>query len=308
MLESVCKIKLYSENDYNSTINFIGDYEEDKNAENLNHIIEKDRNKIISLLNNSSESLIKAEQDEKVDQYLKERIVFNKKDIRLYIDNISSLILWSNYRVLPIIISNLKNSKLDISKENIQFKQSEQMYYSLFQIIKYVELTEIKKFYAKNLLNKLITKDNLSYEFLAQMQEDLHLLKIGFDADLIFRWEGSQKELFKISEERNNTVNLINKSEKLLKSICEDLKIKDEDRKYKNEKSIVYFTSLLSVIVSFEGIKEISYNILANLGIVFINEHPLRVTIILWVIFNILICYFIWRPRLHRNKKQIKII
>ena len=55
-------------------------------------------------------------------------------------------------------------------------------------------------------------------------------------------------------------------------------------------------------------IKEISYNILANLGIVFINEHPLRVTIILWVIFNILICYFIWRPRLHRNKKQIKII
>jgi len=308
LLESVCKIKLYSENDYNSTINFIGDYEEDKNAENLNHIIEKDRNKIISLLNNSSESLIKAEQDEKVDQYLKERIVFNKKDIRLYIDNISSLILWSNYRVLPIIISNLKNSKLDISKENIQFKQSEQMYYSLFQIIKYVELTEIKKFYAKNLLNKLITKDNLSYEFLAQMQEDLHLLKIGFDADLIFRWEGSQKELFKISEERNNTVNLINKSEKLLKSICEDLKIKDEDRKYKNEKSIVYFTSLLSVIVSFEGIKEISYNILANLGIVFINEHPLRVTIILWVIFNILICYFIWRPRLHRNKKQIKII
>ena len=302
LLESVCKIKLYSENDYNSTINFIGDYEEDKNAENLNHIIEKDRNKIISLLNNSSESLIKAEQDEKVDQYLKERIVFNKKDIRLYIDNISSLILWSNYRVLPIIISNLKNSKLDISKENIQFKQSEQMYYSLFQIIKYVELTEIKKFYAKNLLNKLITKDNLSYEFLAQMQEDLHLLKIGFDADLIFRWEGSQKELFKISEERNNTVNLINKSEKLLKSICEDLKIKDEDRKYKNEKSIVYFTSLLSVIVSFEGIKEISYNILANLGIVFINEHPLRVTIILWVIFNILICYFIWRPRLHRNK------
>lgn len=308
LVESVCKIKLYSENDYNSTINFIGDYEEDKNAENLNHIIEKDRNKIISLLNNSSESLIKAEQDEKVDQYLKERIVFNKKDIRLYIDNISSLILWSNYRVLPIIISNLKNSKLDISKENIQFKQSEQMYYSLFQIIKYVELTEIKKFYAKNLLNKLITKDNLSYEFLAQMQEDLHLLKIGFDADLIFRWEGSQKELFKISEERNNTVNLINKSEKLLKSICEDLKIKDEDRKYKNEKSIVYFTSLLSVIVSFEGIKEISYNILANLGIVFINEHPLRVTIILWVIFNILICYFIWRPRLHRNKKQIKII
>ena len=105
------------------------------------------------------------------------------------------------------------------------------MYYSLFQIIKYVELTEIKKFYAKNLLNKLITKDNLSYEFLAQMQEDLHLLKIGFDADLIFRWEGSQKELFKISEERNNTVNLINKSEKLLKSICEDLKIKDEEMK-----------------------------------------------------------------------------
>lgn len=115
--------------------------------------------------------------------------------------------------------------------------------------------------------------------------------------------DGSAKKLYADILNNIDTKCLISKAESYLEKAINNIEVQKADQIKKNENFVVIFTSTLTVLLSFNGIKQIVYYVFSNLPVIgcIFSNNPLRWTIGIWTLLVCTIFFLNW-IRIKRNK------
>src|SRR5690606_26772580 len=130
---------------------------------------------------------------------------------------------------------------------------------------RFYELTFIKRYFLKTLLDNL-SKGN--YNTVAEYNaviKDLNYVKLNFDADVLFATEGSPKDLYIELLEKSGVNKLEKKIENLINNIKESVSNSQSILVRKNETLILIVSSLLTILIGYNAIKLIVFDLLSNI-------------------------------------------
>ncbi|MGV2941460.1 hypothetical protein AB5I83_17790 [Mesobacillus sp. LC4] len=266
-----------------------GDFNPNKRFEH-NDFVKKHQNLYASHLINAPKQLIERMTDEKIEEVLKTSQIEHYKSMHFYCSEVISLLSFSHSAFHQEAAGSLKEAEKDLRKQGIynemlieQYK--EQSLYTMFEFLRFYELTFIKKYYAIKLLNKLSRKTIRNLKEYNSIRNEFNSLKINYDQQLLFKSHGSPTLLYGKLLEKSGTENVVEKVEKLFSNAREDVSNAREHAIKQSETYILIMTSLLTVLLGYRGIKYIVEDILINLpyiGTIF-SLHPLRWTFCFWI-------------------------
>lgn len=302
LLEKVTNVNFIAEEDFAQTANIIGSFNTRSNKSSLNDFISENIEKLAQYTKNSNYDIIKTSYKNKIEERLIDNVVFDRLNLKFIVGKTFSLLVMNDY----LYDENIKDAFLENEEllkeknlyDNMVYKAKKEMLYNrLFDFYCCYELSLIRKYYSRQLFNNLIKNKEPNHSNLVENKRLLDLVKLKYDEDIIFRFGGSPKNLYMKINENNGSNLYIKKSEKALMSLYNDISEIENIKRDRFNNTILIFTSIFSVLLGFTGIKEIVYNVLVNVPIETFNIirlHPLRTTVLLWIIF-ILVLFMIVR-------------
>ncbi|MGR5914514.1 hypothetical protein ACT7DA_20535 [Bacillus pacificus] len=116
------------------------------------------------------------------------------------------------------------------------------------------------------------------------LRRDFNFLKLRYNEEILFSLEGTAKKLYKDILEKTNTTPLLKNAEDLFKNIREDVIAQKEFKVKSNETLILILSSILTIVLGYNGIKLMVNDILVKIPYIkwYVNMHPLRTTLGIW--------------------------
>lgn len=268
-----------------------GDYEINKDAIHST-FIEKNKSYYAAHLINASSTQINRYNKKRIDKILTDSIISDMKTVHYYCSESISVLSFSYSAFHKEAVDTLKEEEKDLKKEKIYEHSLKELYkyYSLtdmFEFLRIQELTFIKKYFAVTIFEKISQQEIKTLDEYNVIRMELNKLRVNYDEQILFKSAGSAKNLYCDILEKTKTNEILNKVEKLFSATRDDVNSFREKRIDKVETLIFTLTSVLTVLLGYQGIKLIVYDILLNLpwkmNYIFIS-HPLRWTISLWLI------------------------
>ncbi len=307
LLIKIGKIKIESNHKNIAFVWTLGDFPFNKNSLYLGKT-ESYQKTLNYYLLNARKSIIDDLTRENLNNILKKSLAFEHKNLSFYSSTTNAVLYINKNKYLSRISDNLKEEEQNLKKanhyESVVLEQCKNItLVSMFDCIRFYELAFIKKYYIRNLIDNMASSKYQSLVEYKKLKKDLNFLNFKFDEEFLFPYEGSARELYRSILEKTETNILQTKAEFLIKSLSDDISQERESRIKQNETSIVIFSSIITIVLGYNGIKIIVNDILCNIPLFgyHINLHPLRWSIFIWSILVSVMVVFNVR-RLRRNQ------
>ncbi|MBJ7950222.1 MULTISPECIES: hypothetical protein [Bacillus cereus group] len=292
----------------NRRINWVfGDFEKNKRSE-LQAFINNNKDLYASYLLNGTKEHSNRYFSSEVEAILKGSEVYkNKQCIYMCSPTFSILTFGSSLffeKAKEILENHEKESVKQKAYENELRKQKaydeqlnlllkKQTIISMFDFLRFYELGFIKKYFVRNLLQGSSNNQYTSSKDYNLLRKEFNFLKLQYDEDILFCSDGSAKNLYKAILEKTETNALLKKSEELFKNIREDIVIQKEIKIKSNETNILIISSLLTIVLGYNGIRLIVNDILTKIHPInqYVILHPLRSTVLLWIVLISIMLY-----------------
>ncbi|MGI8282385.1 hypothetical protein AB2568_029175 [Bacillus mycoides] len=296
-LSTLGKIPL-AENRIDRRINWVfGDYQLNKYS-NHEEFINNNEKLYYSYLFNGDKERVKRRSDDEINLSLKEAQIVKSND-HAYMCSPTFSILSFGYtafynmakKKLEKDEKHLKRSK--VYNETLLKIYKTQTLIQMYDYLRFYELSFIKKHFVRNLLNGISTNVYTAPKEYNNLRRDFNFLKLRYDEEVLFDYEGTAKKLYKDILEKTNTTSLLKKAEDLFKSIREDVITQKELKVKSNETLILIVSSILTIVLGYNGIKLMVNDILVKVPYVnlYATTHPLRTTV---GIYSLLIVIMVW--------------
>lgn len=287
-LSTLSKIKLKS-NPNNRSLSWVfGDFGLNKYSDHQ-EFIKNHKRLYASHLKNGNKDITERITIEDIDKLLEDAAITKNSDICYFCTSTSSIVSLGYKAFLEKAKDSLKENEKELKSEGIYSSQLNQIFRvqtlnTMIQYSRFYELTFIKRYFLKELLNDISLGSYKTTKEYNTVKRDLNFIKLHYDEEILFFTEGSPKELYKSILEKTNVNKLLIKAEEMVKSIREDTTILRDVEIKKNETLILILTSILTILLGFTGIKLIVNDVLTNLPFVgnIISPHPLRFIIGIW--------------------------
>lgn len=297
-LFKIGKIKIESNPKNTAFVWTIGDFLLNKNSLYLSKPDDYQKTLNYYLLN-SRKSIIEDFTKERLNNTLKNFLVFEHRNLSFYCSTTNAVLYVNKNKYLSKIIDNLKEDEKKLKEfKEYEFTVLEQckktMLVSMFDFTRFYELSFIKKYYIRNLIDNIANSRYQSLTEYKKLKRDLNFLNIKFDEEFLFPYEGSAREIYRDMLEKTEANILQTKAENLIKSLSDDISQERDSRIKQNENSIIMFSSIITIVLGYNGIKVIVNDILCNfpyIGIV-ASQHPLRFSFGIWFILVFIMCMF----------------
>ncbi|PEF66719.1 hypothetical protein [Bacillus cereus] len=292
----------------NRRINWVfGDFDKNKRSD-LQDFIKHNKDLYTSYLLNGTKEHSNRYFPSEVDEILKGFEVYkNKQCIYMCSPTFSILTFGSTLfyeKAKEILENHEKESIKQKAYENELRKQKayeeqlnlilkKQTIINMFDFLRFYELGFIKKYFVRNLLQNNSKNQYASTEDYNLLRKEFNFLKLQYDEDILFSSDGSAKDLYKAILEKTETNALLKKSEELFKNIREDIVTQKEIKIKSNETNILVISSLLTIVLGYNGLKLIVNDILTKIPPInqYVILHPLRFTVALWSILISIMLY-----------------
>lgn len=167
------------------------------------------------------------------------------------------------------------------------------VFHAMFEYLRFYELTLVKKFFAKTILEGLSKSVYKKVKDFSKVKNDLNMLEVTYNDNLIFQAEGSPKEMYKTLLERSGANETVEVIEKIIKNSKESISEQRDSSIKSSDLYTTILTSFLALIFGFAGLKSFVDNAIARIPIYFISNfvsnHPYRTTFGLWLILLIVL-------------------
>lgn len=290
LLEKTSKESFYTDRNFSQYAIIVSELLDKPSIKSSGSFLESNKKTTYSYLHNASKKIVDREIYSNIEKDLSKHLVWATKATKTYCNPTSLVHLIDNSLHHELAVEALKDEETDLKKEGI-YKENlinvkkEIIYMHMFDVIRFYELTFIKKFYTQKMLIDLLNKNYKTLQEYNSLKKNLYYIKVKFDEDSLFQTEGSPKKLYENLLLHSNTNYLLEKVENLVRNIADDIKDQNDLEIEKTNKRISLFISLLTVFVSFEPI-----HYLTNY---FFNGKP-GLAIAIWGIFIvIIICLFL---------------
>ncbi|MBJ6722717.1 hypothetical protein I2750_21305 [Bacillus sp. PR5] len=292
----------------NRRINWVfGDFDKNKRSE-LQDFIKHNKDLYTSYLLNGTKEHSNRYFPSEVDEILKGFEVYkNKQCIYMCSPTFSILTFGSTLfyeKAKEILENHEKESIKQKAYENELRKQKayeeqlnlilkKQTIINMFDFLRFYELGFIKKYFVRNLLQNTSNNQYASTEDYNLLRKEFNFLKLQYDEDILFSSDGSAKDLYKAILEKTETNALLKKSEELFKNIREDIVTQKEIKIKSNETNILVISSLLTIVLGYNGLRLIVNDILTKIPPInhYVILHPLRFTVALWSVLIFIMLY-----------------
>ncbi|AYY25270.1 MULTISPECIES: hypothetical protein [Bacillus] len=307
-LSTLSKVNL-QENRIDRRINWVfGDYQINK-FNNHEEFINSNERLYYSYLFNGTKEHVKRSLDSEITQTLAEAQIVKSKD-NTYMCSPTFSILSFGYtafhdyakKVLEKDEKQLK--RLKVYNEQIMQIYKNQTLIQMYEYLRFYELSFIKKHFVRNLLNGISNNVYTAPKEYNSLRRDFNFLKLRYNEEILFSLEGTAKKLYKDILEKTNTTPLLKNAEDLFKNIREDVIAQKEFKVKSNETLILILSSILTIVLGYNGIKLMVNDILVKIPYIkwYVNMHPLRTTLGIWC-FLILIMTWLNLKRWKMNRK-----
>ncbi len=296
-LSTLGKISL-TENPIDRRINWVfGDYQLNR-YNNHKEFIKNNEKLYYSYLFNGDKERVNRRSDEEISISLKEALIVKSND-HAYMCSPTFSILSFGYTAFYNMAKkhlekdekHLKRSK--VYNEKLQNIYKKQTLIQMYDYLRFYEISFIKKHFVRNLLNGISTNVYTAPKEYNNLRRDFNFLKLRYDEEVLFEYEGTAKKFYKDILEKTNTTSLLKKAEDLFKSIREDVITQKELKVKSNETLILIVSSILTIVLGYNGIKLMVNDILVKIPYInfYVTKHPLRTTV---GIYSILIAVMVW--------------
>lgn len=261
---------------------------------------------------NASKQYIDKENLTKLNARIQDSLIFEFNNIHFYSETSSVLYYGSTFS--ESVKQVLLNDETELKKDNIVLNEQEKTNHSrfiareliienMFDITYINELALTKRFFVKEVLNKISREKGKEISVYERVQKELRILEIGFDPETLFRCEGSPKKLYTDISRKLNSDELLKKARSFIENHKFEIERKYREKARQNENFVSLIVLILTAILSYPGIRHITFELFVQLPIIgyYISQRPLFTTGLLWSIT--MICIFIsGLVRFFRNK------
>ncbi|WP_232539633.1 hypothetical protein [Bacillus toyonensis] len=307
-LSKLGKIKL-TENSIDRRINWVfGDYQINKYNDH-EKFINDNKQLYYSYLFNGNKAHMKRRLDSEVENSLTSIKIVRTKD-HAYMCSPTFSILSFGYTAFHEEAKKLlEKDEKELKRLKTYNDQLMQIYKTrtliqMYDYLRFYELSFIKKHFVRHLLKEISSNVYTAPKEYNAIRRDFNFLKLRYDEEILFDYEGSAKKLYKDILDKTNTTSLLKKAEDLFKNIREDVVTQKELKVKNNETLILIVSSILAIVLGYNGIKLIVNDLLIKVPYIkfYVIPHPLRTTV---VIYSLLIIIMVWLngKRWYMNKK-----
>ncbi|WP_257209065.1 hypothetical protein [Bacillus cereus] len=288
------KIKL-TENRIDRRINWVFcDYQINKYSNHEEFINNHERLYFSYLLNGNKEN-VKRYLDSEVKQTLKEAQVVKNKDYVYMCSSTFSILSFGYTTFHDAVKKVLEKDEKELKRLKIYNEKLIQLYKTrtliqMYDYLRFYELSFIKKHFVRHLLQGISDNIYTSPKEYNSLRRDFNFLKLRYDEEILFGPEGSAKKLYSDILEKTKTNALLKKAEELFKNIREDVITQKEIQVKSNETIILIISSILTIVLGYNGIKLMVNDILAKVPYLgpYVLLHPLRFTVGIWSVLIII--------------------
>ncbi len=246
-----------------------GDFELNK-YDNHQEFIERYKRLYASHLTNGVKEVIERKTDKEIDQLLDNSSITKNKELCYFCTPTSSIVSIGYSAIQKKAEQSLKEDE-QVSKSNEIYNEhlnsifKSQTLMAMLDYLRFYELTFIKRYFLIKLLNEISLDTYKTLRDYNSVKKNLNFIKLQYDEEILFFTEGSPKELYKSILEKSNVHNLLTKVEDLIKNIREDVTNSRDLEIKQNETLILILTSLLTILLGYNGIKLIVSDVWGNL-------------------------------------------
>lgn len=290
LLGKIGKCEL-SEDAENRNINWVfSDLEVNKHS---NHIDFFNKNKrfYLTYLKNGTKEVVNRYLDDQIDEKLEYDTIVKNNQLMYLCDTHFSVLTFGYSLFHKQAIELLKEEETQLKKrklynEVLQTIYKEQTLISMYEYTRFYELSFIKKYFVKKLLNDLLNNKYRTLTEYNAIRKDFNFLKLKYNEDVLFAYGGTAQDLYSSILEKTGTNKLLKTTEDLFKNIREDMANQRELAIKTNENTILIISSILTIVLGYSGLKLIVSDVLSNLPYIgfYIEKHPLRYTLGIWSI------------------------
>lgn len=290
------------------TVNIIGDFK-DKKKQDCNEFINKNSNKLYQLYTNIDSDIERCTSTKYMKEKLNQGIVMDRKNIQYYVNKILGLAIINDMIIDERIRDNLKKCESELKDDkvydDIVFNDKKEIMYNLiWNLLKCYELSLLKKYYGNRIMLKIHNKRD--EKDLMEIKSNLDFVRINLEPEILFADEGSPKELYIDICNNSGSEYIIERCESLFRTLIDSQHALKEEKNKELKDVIMIITAIVTSIVSFVALKTISYEVGIRLGSLcgwcYLVDHPLKVTVIMWMIVNLVMLWGICRYMKKRGK------
>ncbi|WP_201715468.1 hypothetical protein [Rossellomorea arthrocnemi] len=308
LIKHICSANFFSNPEFKQTSWVLGDFNPHKNLEH-SQFISLNKSYYFSLLKNSPADYVKHFSTKDMDQSLEKALTASHKHMHFYANGHTGILSINHMLFSPIAVNYLKDKEKALKKEKLYEEELNNLYKELtwkymFEYLRFYELTFIKKFFLRKVLEDLNSNSYNTLSDYNKVKQDMSLIRLKYNEESLFQADGSPKELYKNLLDKTNTNSLLEKVENLFIDLKDDID-KQRDFQIKRNESFIYVvTSLLTVLLSYRGLKFIVNDILINIPFIgpYVEMHPLRYTVALWGLIIIGMLYLNYQRQKSFNK------
>ncbi|WP_026673994.1 hypothetical protein [Alkalihalobacterium bogoriense] len=290
-LQQVCtQIEIENKNFSRSTW-MLCDLNENKNP-NHSNFIEKNKDFYVAHILNGDGSYVKSLSKNFKDDLLNQAGQM-RKNTHFMFSKTGSLLSVGYMDFKEAVDEIIEENKNEIdSDEDIKVAKNDLYKYfsfqTLVQMFRFYELSYIKYFYYRSLLQSLKNQDVSTLEGYNSIISEFNELQINYHSTIIFMDEGSPKDLYEQSLELTGVNELQKSIEVLIAKVREDVEKKRTLRIQATETYVLIVSSILAVILSYRGFDIIVEEVLLNL-LSLDDNSAFYIKVVLWLLFFILI-------------------
>jgi hypothetical protein len=299
-LDAICGVKLAPFDFLSQYAWVFGDLNYRKPQDHDEYIKDNAR-VLLGHLQNSMQQRSMLIRDKEVEDQLNEATTDHTKISRFFCSKQFVLLSFGSKMFHDHIEKHLEPIRNQLIKDNLydqQFKLSgkELVYNSMFEYLRFYELTFVKKFFATRLLRELASSTYTTLEEFNIIRKDMNFLMAKYDDAMIFQTEGSPKELYNKILEKTGTNEVVHKVQGLVNNVREDINQSREFVIKERDLFTTILTSTLAVLFGFAGLKNFIDNGFIHLPWIgdIIQKHPLRWTFGLWFAMFIALARLNW--------------
>lgn len=300
MIEKATEVKLYNEEDFFQKSNVIGIFNEDSQGNGIDSFVSENLNKLYQFSTNADQDLIRVTPKKQMEKVLADKTATRNKSHLFIINTSHSVLLLNDFIMDKRIKEQFKDDDIekDLKEEKLYNEylydyKVEWLYSTYHEMLKYYEINLIRKFYSKKLLSEINNSKTLDRKKLSKLISELDFLLLSFDEETLFRYDGSVKDLYRISLELSGANNLFEKTKNIIQNLEQNIKNEEEIKNEKFKDKILFLSTVLSVFLSFSGIESIITSLMKNKELKSMLDDtpcsPLSITFILWII----VCFYI---------------
>lgn len=272
-----------------------GDFNKSNKKDDHEKFVERYKRQYFSHLKNANKQFTFRHSDKDIKAFLENSLAYYNSDLSLWVTPSSILLSVGIKSLYPTAEEALKEHKKELMEngfydENLNLIFRRQYPIMLLNYFRFYELTFIKRYFLKTLLDNL-SKGN--YNTVAEYNaviKDLNYVKLNFDADVLFATEGSPKDLYIELLEKSGVNKLEKKIENLINNIKESVSNSQSILVRKNETLILIVSSLLTILIGYNAIKLIVFDLLSNIPYVgqIASTRPLVTTGVIWALLVVI--------------------